>query len=85
MLFRSGGFGSVRTRAVKEKLTQRPLLMQDSSWRHIVAATGMPAVRAENAAQLEQVLKAWRWQDGPAYVEVPFDPEAYQQMVENLR
>ena len=45
----------------------------------------MPAVRAENAAQLEQVLKAWRWQDGPAYVEVPFDPEAYQQMVENLR
>jgi acetolactate synthase-1/2/3 large subunit len=85
VLLTDGGFGSVRTRAVKEGLTQKPLWTQDSSWRDVVAAIGMPAVRAESAAQVEQALQAWRWRDGPAYIEIPFDPEAYQRMVENLR
>ena len=85
VLLTDGGFGSVRTRAVKDKLTQKPLWMQDASWAGIVGATGMPATRAENSAQFEQALQAWRWRDGPAFIEVPFDADAYQQMVENLR
>ena len=27
----------------------------------------------------------WRWRDGPLFVEVPFDPDAYQAMVEGIR
>ncbi|MBM3507423.1 MAG: thiamine pyrophosphate-binding protein [Alphaproteobacteria bacterium] len=85
VLITDGGFGSVRTRAIKEGFTQAPLVMEDASWLSNVAAMGMPAVRAEGLQQFTEALAAWQWRDGPAYIEVPFDPDVYQGMVEGLR
>jgi acetolactate synthase-1/2/3 large subunit len=85
VLISDGGFGSVRTRAIKDGLTQAPLVMEDASWLKIVSAMGMPVARTEGLQQFSDALAAWQWHDGPAYLEVPFDPDGYQRMVQGLR
>lgn len=85
VLVSDGGFGSVRTRAIKEGLTQAPLWMEDASWLKVMSAMGLPVARTEGVQQFSDALTAWQWHDGPAYIEVPFEPEGYQRMVEGLR
>ncbi len=85
VLLTDGGFGSVRTKAMKDGLTQKPLLMDQPSWGDILASMKIPAMRADSARGFNDALGQWDWHAGPAYIEVPFDPMAYQDMVLGIR
>lgn len=84
-LLTDGGFGSVRTKAMKDGLTQKPLLMDQPSWGDILASMKIPTMRADSARGFNDALGQWDWHAGPAYIEVPFDPTAYQDMVLGIR
>ena len=85
LLVSDGGFGSVRSRALADNLTQAPLLIAEPSWLAALEGLGLPGTRAEGEVALGDALAAWDPASGPAYVEFPCDPEAYQAMVAGLR
>lgn len=85
ILMSDGGFGSVRTRALKDNLNQNYLIVSQPSWLRAVEGLGMPGVRASSQAALESALALWNPSTGPQYIELSFDPEAYQAMVEGIR
>ena len=80
-----GGYGSVRTRAIRDGLTQAPLTFAGPPWRRAFGGLGWRTERAGDGHALAALLAGWRWRDGPLFVEVPFDPDAYQAMVEGIR
>lgn len=85
ILMSDGGFGSVRTRAISDGLTQSPMLQLGQSWIGAAAGMNIPATRVETLADFETALAAWRPGDGVAFIEAGFDPEAYQNMVVGIR
>ena len=85
LLISDGGFGSVRSRALADGLTQAPLLIAEPSWLAVLEGLGLPGTRAESETALADALADWDPASGPAYIEFPCDPEAYQAMVEGLR
>ncbi|MAG95817.1 MAG: hypothetical protein CMM08_03905 [Rhodospirillaceae bacterium] len=85
LLISDGGFGSVRTRALADGLTETPLLISEPSWLAALEGLGLPGTRVEGEAALGDALDAWDPASGPAYIEFPCDPEAYQAMVAGLR
>ncbi len=85
MLMSDGGFGSVRTRAIADGLTQSPLLSERASWLAVMNAMGLPGEICPTEAALTDALAAWSPGNGPAYLELPFDADAYQAMVEGIR
>ena len=85
VLMTDNSFSSIRTRALKDKLTQKPLVMDGKGWTAAFEALGLPAQRAENLAAVEASLAAWRPENGPAFLEIPFAPEPYEAMVAGIR
>jgi acetolactate synthase-1/2/3 large subunit len=85
VLMTDNAFGSIRTRAIKDGLTQRPLIMDGKSWVATFDSLGIPGARAENAAAVEDALAAWMPRNGPAFLEIPFEPDAYEAMVAGIR
>ncbi len=80
-----GGYGSVRTRAVSANLTQAPLLFEGRGWRAAFDGIGFATARAGGEDALAAALAGWRATEAPLFVELPFDPDAYQAMVAGLR
>ena len=80
-----GGYGSVRTRAVSANLTQAPLLFADRGWRAAFDGIGFATTRVESEDRLAAALAGWRPAEAPLFVELPFDPDAYQAMVRGIR
>lgn len=85
VLMTDNAFGSIRTRAIKEKLTQKPLIMDGRSWVATFDSLGIPGTRADNLGAVEDALAAWTPRNGPAYLEIPFEPDAYEAMVGGIR
>ncbi len=85
VLMTDNAFGSVRTRAIKEGLTQKPLTMDGKSWVPVFASLGIPGTRAENINAVQDALAAWMPSSGPAFLETPFEPDAYEAMVAGIR
>ncbi len=85
VLLSDGGFGSVRTRAIRDGLTQTPLQISQPSWLAAISALGVPGVRVETAAAFNDALDHWRPDSGPVFIEAPFDPQVYQDMVQGIR
>jgi acetolactate synthase I/II/III large subunit len=85
VLMTDNAFGSIRTRAIKDRLTQKPLFMDGKSWVGTFDALGMPGTRAENLGAVEEALAAWTPRNGPAFLEIPFEPDAYEAMVGGIR
>jgi acetolactate synthase-1/2/3 large subunit len=85
ILMSDNSFGSIRTRAIKDKLTQKPLMMDGSSWVPVLNGFGIPSTRVENLAELDRALKSWDIQTGPAFLEINFKTDLYQLMVTNIR
>lgn len=79
-----GGYGSVRTRAINDRLTQRPLLT-DGSWGSTFGAFGFQVAHADDEEQVYRAMEAWRPDKGPLFIDVSFDPDHYQAMVEGIR
>ena len=85
LLMSDGGYGSVRTRAIATNLTQAPLLFAGRGWRAAFDGIGFVTARAENEDALAAALSGWRPTEAPLFVELPFDPDAYQVMVRGIR
>jgi thiamine pyrophosphate-dependent acetolactate synthase large subunit-like protein len=80
-----GGYGSVRTRAIADGLTQAPMLEPGASWRGAFDGFGFTTALAETADALGHILADWQPDGGPLFAELLMDAEAYQDMVRGLR
>lgn len=85
VLMTDGRFGSIRTRALKDKLSETALTIRSPSWLDGMNSLGLPASKAENPSALTDALQRWRPQDGPAFIEIPFSPDPYELMVRGIR
>jgi len=85
LLMTDGGFGSIRTRAINEGLSQIGLVLPMPSWLRAAEGLGLPVVRVETASQFETALASWEPATGPMYIEAVFEPANYQAMVEGIR
>ena len=85
MLMTDNAFGSLRTRAIREGLTQKPLFMDSGSWVDVLGALGAPGTRADSSNAVDAALKAWDPGSGPAFLEMPFDADLYERMVADIR
>jgi len=85
VLMTDNAFGSVRTRAIKEGLTQKPLTMDGKSWVPVFDSLGIAGTRAENINAVRNALAAWIPGNGPGFLEIPFEPDAYEAMVAGIR
>lgn len=85
MLMTDGTFGSIRTRSLKDGITQKPLLMEGRSWIPAFEALGIPGVRTTTPEALGSALRTWNAASGPIFIEVPFDPDPYEAMVRDIR
>lgn len=85
VLMTDHAFGSIRTRAIKDGLTQKPLRMAGSSWVDVFAAMGISGCRAQNLTEVSSALGAWHPDSGPAFLEITFDMDLYEAMVQDIR
>ncbi|MDZ7696610.1 MAG: thiamine pyrophosphate-binding protein [Deltaproteobacteria bacterium] len=85
ILMSDNAFASIRTRAIKDGLTQSPLLMDGRSWVGCFAAMGISGTKAENIKELSEAMIAWNPENGPAFLEIVFDPDKYELMVKGIR
>jgi acetolactate synthase-1/2/3 large subunit len=79
-----GGYGSVRTRAIRDGLTQAPLL-QGRRWLDVFDAFGWDTAAAASEDGVCRALEGGNLHRTPLFVEVRFDPDHYQAMVEGIR
>lgn len=84
VMMSDGGYGSVRTRAITDGLTEKPLLIR-RSWAEVVRAMGIESETAESTEQFNNALVDWNPEQGPRFVEARFNPDAYQEMVKSVR
>lgn len=84
-LLTDGRFASIRTRALADKLTERPLTPMLPSWLGVMEGFGMPGYAAENESAVSKALAAWQPEQGPAYLEIKFEPDPYEAMVKGIR
>ncbi|MDP6343779.1 MAG: thiamine pyrophosphate-dependent enzyme, partial [Alphaproteobacteria bacterium] len=80
-----GGYGSVRTRAIQDGLSQAPMLEPAADWRGAFEGIGYRAEEAFDADGLSAVLQGWRASAGPLFVAARHDADAYQEMVKGIR
>jgi len=85
VLMTDGRFGSIATRALKDGLTLAPLTINAPSWMPILEGMGFRCARAESAEDLAAALQAWDSRFGPGYLEIAYDPDAYEKMVACIR
>jgi len=85
MLMTDGRFASIRGRALKDGLTQKPLTVCSPSWISVMEGFKVNSFRVETADCLHHVLVSWDRKEGPLFIEIPFEPELYQQMVQQIR
>ena len=84
-LLTDGYLASIRTRALLDSLTQRPVTIGRNSWRGVFDGFGMPTSSSDDEASFGDALRAWQPSQGPAYIEVGFEPESYEAMVKGIR
>lgn len=85
VLMTDGAFGSIRADALRQGLTEKPLMISDPSWIAIVGAFGISTVRASSRAGIEDALRAWDSTSGPLFIEAVFDGDSYVRMTDGLR
>jgi acetolactate synthase-1/2/3 large subunit len=85
VLMTDGRFGSVRGAAIRKGLTQKPLTIGSPSWRKAAEALGVPSERVASREELELIMKKWRPELGPVFIEAAFDDQKYLDMVSRLR
>jgi acetolactate synthase-1/2/3 large subunit len=85
VLMTDGAFGSIRTRAIKERLTQKPLLMSQKSWVSIFESFGLSSERSESLDKVIDFINKWKLIGGPAFLEIPFDMNDYESMTRDIR
>ena len=79
------GFGSIRTRALKNQLSQNSLLMNSPSWYDVVKGFGIKSLKVKNLTQLKNALEKWDIAQGAMFIECKMDKNKYQKMMLGLR
>ena len=85
ILLSDGGFGSIRTRALKDGLTQKPLIINSSTWLNIFKAFGINGEKCGSVNSLQLAIKNWKKNYNPLFIEINFSPSKYQKMVNGIR
>ena len=85
VLMSDGGFGSIRSRAIKDGLNQSCLVAGDAAWCKAAEGLGIPAHKVSNVNAFDSALQEWAPTEGPMFIEAVFDPDAYCGMVEGVR
>lgn len=85
ILMTDGGFGSIRISARKNSYGFSPIQVDGRSWVDCVNGLGVSGDRVETAQSFENALKAWIPGNGPAFIEIGFDPDQYETMVMGVR
>ncbi len=85
ILMSDGYFGSIRSRAIADGLTQKPLTISKPSWLKVFEGFGVESVQAESAEKLDSIISNWKPSEGPLFIQIPFDPEKYLKMAEHIR
>ncbi len=80
-----GGYGSVRTRAIADGLTQAPMLEPGASWQGAFDGIGFASAEAGSADALAATLTDWQPNDGPMFALLPMESEPYQDMIRGVR
>lgn len=84
VLMSDGGYGTIRAGAAPG-VDLAPAAISGPQWAEAVAAMGVPATRASSHDEFAAAIAAWHRRRGPLFVELPFDPDAYRAMVEDVR
>ena len=84
VLLSDGYLGTIRGASLKKSLTQYPAIIHEPSWLRVMEGFGVPGVKVDTLEILEKALADWDLQH-PLYIEVAFDPQAYQHMTEGIR
>lgn len=85
ILMSDNGFGSIRPRARANGFSFSPIQTDGKSWVPVLDAFGVPGDRVETEQEFERVLKAWDPSTGPAFIEIGFNPDAYEIMSRGIR
>lgn len=85
VLMSDGGFGSIRYSARKNKYKLENIQTDSRSWVACLYGLGVPGQRVINESEFGAALSKWKPQSGPYFLEVMFDPDLYEVMVEGVR
>ncbi len=76
--------GTIRGASLTKGYTQQPTAIDQPSWLKTIEGLGIAGQRINNSEELTAALEGWN-QNGPLYLEVPFDADEYLGMTEGIR
>ncbi|MCP4395150.1 MAG: thiamine pyrophosphate-binding protein [Alphaproteobacteria bacterium] len=85
ILMSDNSLGSLVSSAMKNNLSGSYLELDGRSWVSTFDAFGIPGIRAERQDSVESALKAWDASSGPAFIEVMFNSDDYDNMLNGIR
>jgi acetolactate synthase-1/2/3 large subunit len=75
---------TIRGAALQKGLSQHSTIIDQPSWLKTMEGLGVPGKQITSISALEKALGEWK-KNGPFFVEIPFDADAYQSMTEGIR
>jgi acetolactate synthase-1/2/3 large subunit len=85
ILMSDGGFGSIRSSAIRKGLTEKPLVFANPSWISVFRGFGVNSFKCSSIDLLDDILTKWNTSEGPIFIEILFPPDRYQNMIKNIR
>jgi acetolactate synthase-1/2/3 large subunit len=76
--------GTIRGASLQKGLAPCPTVIHQPSWLKAMEGLGVPGIKIKKIAKLDKALAEWK-RDGPLFLEIPFDPDAYQHMTDGIR
>ena len=80
-----GYLGSIRSRVLRDGLSEKSVTIQNPSWVKIFEALGCLSSVVSTLPEFETALSQWDFKSGPCFIEAQFDPALYQDMVHIVR
>jgi acetolactate synthase-1/2/3 large subunit len=85
VLISDGRYGSVVASASAPGLTPSAVEVYSPSWFKAAAALGCEAHNVTSLDELTRAVSGWRFDNGPCFIEAPFDKNAYAAMTADVR
>lgn len=85
LLLTDGRFGSIAGVPSAQGLSQRATTLRFPSWFQAIESLGCPSAQVRDLESFTEIVRKWKWQEGPLFIEAVFDPERYAKMLEGVR
>ena len=85
LLLSDGGYGSIRSQAIRNGLNQDPLVFSDSSWLAVMDGFGVSGYKVSDEDTFSNSISHWKPSEGPFFIECHFEPDKYMKMTQGLR